>query len=237
MARKRKKSSKSSVKNKKNHLSTHKLAPQALEQKVKALLAAAKFREAVDAGKKLLKLESSPDRQVLLAAAYEGRARGLADKGMFKEAVAIWRNRAELCSVTLYDAFFYRLLIGAGQIAQAFECYADGQSELQKQGSLADVREQLAALSLANPDAFAATNLPAEDVLVGDFPTAKAALEAYCAGDDQAMQQQLKHISFRSPFRDLRQILKALLQASSDASGASVLLKKIAVGSAFYPLA
>lgn len=46
--------------------------------------------------------------------------------------------------------------------------------------------------------------------LLAHLPKAQAAIEAYCRGDDEAMQQTLKAIPFRSPYRDLRFLLGAL---------------------------
>jgi len=128
--------------------------------------------------------------------------------------------------------------VSTGKIEQAFELYRNNQTELHAQGGLTEVREHVAALSLAQPATLQATALPSDDVVARDFPVAKAALEAYCSGDDAALREHLKTISFRSPFRDLNQIMKALLLTEhDDTAGAETLLEKIASKSAFRPLA
>ena len=51
------------------------------------------------------------------------------------------------------------------------------------------------------------------------------------------MERQLKAIPFRSPFRDFRQISKALSQLHSDAATAADLLDRVDAASPFHLLA
>ncbi|NOZ54415.1 MAG: hypothetical protein GXP08_14995 [Gammaproteobacteria bacterium] len=91
MSRKRKKAGKSSIRHRSTQVKkpTPELSPEILEQQIPGLLDAAKYREAVNVCKNLLKFEQRQEWLDFLARAYEGRAHGLADKGMFKEAIAI----------------------------------------------------------------------------------------------------------------------------------------------------
>ena len=233
MARKRKKPSGKSASRPQNKQAE--LTPQARACQARDLIDKSRFREAVDACKLLLKVERRPEWVELLAEAYDGRARSLADKGMYKEAVTIWRNCAELCGKTLNDVFFFNLLCKAGMVEQAFEFYRHHQAALEARGELAQTRERLAALSLAGYGK-ALNALPGDDALVKGYPAAMGALEAYCGGDDGALQESLKTISFRSPFRHFGQILKALQVAESDAAAAAALFERVPPASPFMPL-
>jgi hypothetical protein len=79
----------------------------------------------------------------------------------------------------------------------------------------------LAAQALAGVPGIAEA-LPADDPIIAQMESAREALDAYCAGNEPALSQSLKAISFRSPYRDLVQILKALtclVPAARDARG------------------
>ena len=84
-----------------------------------AALAAARYRDAIELFKDLLKRERRPAWLDGLAAAYAGRAEQLAAKDMVKEALALWRTRAEACQVPLLDGPYVGWLMKAGQIEQA----------------------------------------------------------------------------------------------------------------------
>ena len=62
---------------------------------------AARYKEAIEHFKELLKRERRPEWLAGLAAAYAGRAEQLAAKDMVKEALALWRTRADACGVPL----------------------------------------------------------------------------------------------------------------------------------------
>jgi len=69
--------------------------------------------------------------------------------------------------------------------------------------------------------------LPADAALLKHYTLIKAALDAYYREEDTTTLEFLKQIPFRSPYRDLRTILNALLIIHSDPNGANVLLKKV----------
>ena len=211
------------------------LSREELEARGISLLAAGRFREALADFKKLLQQERRPAWVASLATAYEGRARGLADKGMFKEAIAIWRNRAEACDMPLATPAYFELLFASGQIEPAIRLLREQRAFIEQQGLLPGLRPLCAVQALAGHEDILDA-LPADDPLRGDYPAAFAALQAYCRGEDAVMEQQLKTIPFRSPFRDFRQILKALSLLESDATAAGRLLERVDSGSPFYAL-
>ncbi|WP_213380461.1 tetratricopeptide repeat protein [Allochromatium tepidum] len=86
-----------------------------LAEKARTALNAGDFRDAVNDYKLLLKQEPRPDWRDGLTAAYAGRARELAAKGMLKEALVMWENRAALAPDLPMEADQLTLLARLGR--------------------------------------------------------------------------------------------------------------------------
>jgi len=211
------------------------LSLEALESHAGELLQAGKYKEAIAAYKLLLQRERRPAWFDAMAEAYAGRARGLAGKGMFKEAAVIWRNRADTCGRFLAEPVYIELLFHSGQFEAARQLIQEQFTRIKEQGDLPTLRLLCAVQALAGRESLLSL-FPEDDLLRRDFPAALAALKAYCGGDDDEMERQLKAISFRSPYRDFRQILKALSLLESDQSRAEALLARVDADSPFQPL-
>ncbi|MCZ6830118.1 MAG: tetratricopeptide repeat protein [Gammaproteobacteria bacterium] len=212
------------------------LSPQQREALAGELLQTGKYREAVIAFKELLKQERRPDLTQSLAEAYAGRARSLAAKGMFKEAAVIWRNRAESCDRFLAEPAYIELLFQSGEIEPACQLLREQREQIEKRGHLPWLRVFCAVQALAGQEGLLDLFPEEDDPLHRDFPAALAALAAYCSGRDDEMERQLKAIPFRSPFRDFRQILKALSILDNDNTGAEALLDHVDGASPFHAL-
>ncbi len=89
-----------------------------------------------------------------------------------------------------------------------------------------------ALLALAG-DKKTVAALPPDSPLARHLPAAQAAIEAFCAGDDEAMRAALRQIPFRSPYRDLRWLLEALTAYPRDREAGLARLAKIAPDSPF----
>ncbi|WP_295388771.1 hypothetical protein [uncultured Thiodictyon sp.] len=196
--------------------------------------AAGRWREATASYKDLLKIEDRPQWRGELAAAYAGRARELAAKGMPKEALTLWENRAQVAPELPPDPDYFTLLLRLGQVQAALDLLARTGERLDA-ATLTALRSHLAALHLAAEPAVAA-GLGADDPIRVQGPVATAALDAYCRGDDNALRDALAAIPFRSPYRDLAQVLKALQRAATAPTEASALLERIGDDSGFAPL-
>ncbi len=203
-----------------------------------AELAAGQFRKAIDTFKALSRIEPPAVWQAGLAAAYRGRALELEAKGMGKEALTIWENRAQACPGLAPDPRHLALLLRLGRVAPALEAYrhlvAAGESpalnETRARFAAHLLVEDLPAILTQDPD-FAA------DPLVRDTPAARAALAAYCAGDDAQVADQLKAIPFRSPYRDLATLLKVLTGPGEERATRDKLLERVSADSPFASLA
>jgi len=207
-------------------------APTPTRETALADLKVGRFREAISAYKALVKQD--PALNEGLAAAYEGRARQLAAKGMDKEALVMWENRALLGDVPVRCEHL-GLLIRLGRIDRALELYRHP-SVARDAALLSSVRVYLAARYLAGSDEIGG-RLAADDPVLVDGRVASRALTAYCSGDDPMLTEALGSIPFRSPYRDFAQILKALARLAEAPQEAARQLARIDQDSPFAGLA
>ncbi len=77
-----------------------------------------RFRDAIECYKALVKTENRPEWLTALASAYAGRAQALADKGMQREAIELWRNRAEVCHTALWEGPYAGWLVAEGHMSE-----------------------------------------------------------------------------------------------------------------------
>ncbi len=197
-----------------------------------AALAAGRHRDAIAGFKELLKTGRRPEWLEGLSQAYAGRAADLAGKRMFKEAAAIWEQRAAACDLPLPDSRYLLWLLHGGRYGQAAGLYRENLETLARGGEAALAREHLAAFALAGGEGLLDA-LDPDDPVARDHGAATAALVAYCGGDAPGLEAQLRRIPFRSPYRYFRQFLKSLGLVGGDPEGATRLLERIAPDSPF----
>ncbi len=90
-----------------------------------------------------------------------------------------------------------------------------------------------ALLALAGDRQVLQTLAP-DSALIKYLPPAQAAVDAFCRGDDAAMQTALAQLPFRSPYRDLRWLLKGLACHPRDTAAGRRYLAKIPQDSPFH---
>jgi tetratricopeptide (TPR) repeat protein len=198
-----------------------------------AALGASHYKDAIEQFKELLKHERRPAWLEALAEAYAGRAEQLVAKGMVKEALALWRTRSETCDVPLLGGPYVAWLLQSGQLEQALGLLATMDKLLPEAQALAQT--QLAAAVLVAPDALL-IGLPADSPVLRHRAAARAALAACAGGDEAALEAAVQAISFRSPYRDLRPLLKALAAQALDPQSAAAALARVSEGGPFEPL-
>lgn len=213
----------------------HEQATPALERRAREALAAEHWRDAIAAYKDLVKREARADWRQGLADAYAGRAGELTAKGMLKEALAIWENRAALGPERAMAPEHAALLIRLGRPAAVVDLLTAGAADELPKAQREAIRAQLAARVLGG-DAGLLEHLPVDEPVRRHAQAATAALAAYCEGDDAALQAALAEIPFRSPYRDWVQILKALLRHVQAPAEARSLLQRVDDDSAFAPM-
>ena len=213
------------------------LSTTELAAKGQAALSSGTYKEAVETYKQLLKREQRDDWRSALATAYLGRARDLAAKAMYQEAAMLWENIPGLVSPVLQPELYLDWLLRSGQYAKAARAYGQFEALLQAGGALEALEALLAALLLGGYKDIVQA-LPATSALRQHQASAQAALRAYCQGADEAgVREQLKNIPFRSPYKDFRQILNALIKLESDPADALPLLERLAADSPYQGVA
>lgn len=234
MARKRKKQS---VRGGAKASAAVRQGPEAREQEAMQALESGRWRDAIQGLKALLKDDAAsartPARRRALADAYAGRARELSGKGMLKEAAVIWENRAALGPEIppSYEHGILRMRLGDPAPLLAAWSQPDTLARAQHQ----QVGEHLAAAVLAG-DLDLLARLGHDDPLRRHAEPARAALEAYCGGDQAGLETALAQLPFRSPYRGWALLLKALVRAETEPEAAREMLARIDDASAFAPL-
>lgn len=192
-----------------------------------------RFKEAAADYKRLLKDHGRQPAWVgALAQAYAGRAEHLASRGMIKEAIALWQTRAESCSEPLADPRYLSWLMAAGRTPELVRLYRQAPQALAGAGGVGGLQARLAAGALAGGGDLIAY-LGADDPVARDFAAADAALEAYAHHDDAALEAALARISFRSPYRDFRQLMKALTRYEQAPGAAAEILARVPADTPF----
>ncbi|NEX17593.1 MAG: hypothetical protein C1943_13440 [Halochromatium sp.] len=212
-------------------------SPEQREERALQALAAGQYRDAINTLKALLKddaaSERTPERRRALAEAYAGRAHALSAKGMLKEALAIWENRAALGpEIPLaLDHSLLSLRLGDAEPLMRLWLQADALPRDER----SRLAEQLAAAVLSGADALLERLAP-DDPLRRHAEPARAALASYCSADDAALESALAEIPFRSPYRSWALLLKALTRVEAEPAAAREMLARIQDDSPFAPL-
>lgn len=181
------------------------------------------YKGAIASLKELLKRERRRDWEERLAAAYLARARQLAQKGMYQEAAILWRNQADLHPGLPASAEYLGWLLQGGQWARLGEALGSAVA-LGESREGRRLLEAVALLALDRPELREA--LPAGHPIVAQAPLLRQAVEAYAAGRDEVLAESLRDIASRSPYRNLRVLLRGLSLLESDpAAGAASLLR------------
>jgi hypothetical protein len=207
-----------------------------------------RYRDAIEAFKGLLKQEKRPEWIDGLAAAYAGRALALAGKGMRREAIALWKNRAEVCGKPLWEGFYAEWILAEGQLVEVLKYLSSRRAAQASNEELSTLEASIAPAILGADDAElarlstaifngSAATLSAEAPLLRHRPAALAALTACAQGDATALDTALAGIPFRSPYRDLRPLLKAMRLLESDPVAARAAIARLPVDGPFERLA
>ena len=194
-----------------------------------------RFKDAIVIFKDLLRLERRAEWEQGLAEAYRQRAGQVADKGMTQEAVILWENHAALNPAARPSDAYLGWLAQAGQFPKLAKLLAAADADFGQGPVACRLPETLAVLALQNEKLLAP--FPAEHPVAKHHPVIKRALRAYAAGRDDEAEEALKQIPSRSPYRNVRTLLKALLLLGRDRAAGLALAQRVEADSACMPLA
>ncbi|MBU0960255.1 MAG: hypothetical protein KKH60_01925 [Proteobacteria bacterium] len=208
------------------------LSLEVLIERGSLLLKQEKFQEAIACFKHLLKLEQKVEFLQGLEQAYLGRIMALANKSMFKEAIALLNVLVRRFPDARFDPLRLSLLLQAASYAEAAKLYN------QCHGQLAPERRQqiealFGALLLAG-NGVKLLDFETDSEIVRIYPKALAAIDMSCSSQTDKLEDVLRQIPIRSPYRDLRTLLTGLHHFSRDKVKGREFLRKIAADSPYH---
>ena len=208
------------------------LSPEALLERGNLLLKQEKFQDAIACFKHLVKLEQSEEFLQGLQQAYRGRISALAAKSMFKEAIVLLDTLVQRRPDVRVDPLRLSLLLQAGSYDEAARLYSQchDQLALEQQPRLA----ALFGVLLLSGNGVQPEDFEADSPIVQIYPRALAAIDIFCTGQAEKLEDALRQIPIRSPYRDLRTLLIGLHHLSRDKAKGGEFLSKIAADSPYY---
>ena len=212
------------------------ITPESLKKQAQEKLNSGKYKEASELYKKLVQLADNEQWHQPLAYCYVQRARALAAKGMFKEAVVLWDNHCQYAQAPYdaYDQYIIWLILSKNKAGVQRNLRQLSVQQLDK--DYPELASVLGFLALSeSPEMI--NYLPQESAFVVHFHLIQAGLQAYENEDEARLTEVLKQIPYRSAFRDLRSLLQALLVLPSSESHTQVSLAKISSRSAYASVA
>ncbi|MBO0711084.1 MAG: hypothetical protein J2P47_07390 [Acetobacteraceae bacterium] len=208
------------------------IAPTLLADRGAEAMRHGRFKAAIDVYKQLARQDPQPCWRERLSDAYAGRARDLADKGMFKDAAIVLENTQTPDGAVREPALYLICLINQGQHEKAARIavnYVEGDRGMASAGPVAEIA---AALSLITP--IPARAIASESEWAAGARAAHAALDAWLGGKPACeVESLLTHVRLHSPFGSLRLILKCLVMRQDAPEKAIELLKRIRPESVF----
>jgi cellulose synthase operon protein C len=206
--------------------------PQQLSESGADALRQGRFKDATEIFKQLLRQDPRPEWKQRLADAYAGRARALAEKGMFKEAAIVLENTLAPGGITREPLLYLSCLIRQNQIQKARRVALAAMATLPATEATR-LAEGAAALSLAAPAPTVVDAMPGgSETWSEQNRAAETALRAWLQGQPtDEVDRLISRIPLRSPFGGMRLILKSLI--THDAAKAQALLAMIPADSLF----
>ncbi|MBS3952875.1 MAG: hypothetical protein KGZ88_08005 [Methylomicrobium sp.] len=202
------------------------LSQTALEQQASVHFLSHRYKEASDLYKELLKHSENVYWRQQLAQCYLQRALSFAVKEQIKEAAILWENYAELAEPPQANFDDYIVwLLSAKNIKKAKTAIALLTKE-QLDQQYPGLAVRLGYLSLVDQPEIA-EHLPQDSIFITHLGLIREALDACHENNPDQLDDILKKLPFRSAFRDLKPLLKALMSIPASIEQARELLSKL----------
>lgn len=193
---------------------------------------AGQYKEAIDLYKALLKHENYADWRQAMAQCYLQRALAFAAKGMIKEALVLWENYAQNTESPHETRDLYiSWLLQTNNMAKVNGCL--GQLSAQQLDENYPELASLLGLLIITGKVNCLDLLPQDSVFIKHLGFVQEALNAYQNTQLEDIEPILKKLPFRSAFRDIRTLMKAVLLIPESVEQAQSLLTKIPADSPY----
>jgi hypothetical protein len=214
------------------------LSPEQIYQQALQQLAQKNYRQAIDQLKPLAASGWDGPWSQSLCQAYEGRAKELVHKGMYREAVVVWSMAQRLGPVSIPPYLVCLWILAGGQLPKAFAFANEHQEAIQTHNP--SDWQQLQTLFAAH---LLAGSPELEQAVASTPPwqaqlaLAREALAQVCQSNRGQADTLLKSLSVRGPFREWRLLMQGMLVLTTQPDKVSVLLAKIPKNSPFHTMA
>ncbi|MEN8236187.1 MAG: hypothetical protein ABFQ95_01350 [Pseudomonadota bacterium] len=205
------------------------------EQEAASLLAVGNYKKALNCYKALLKQEPCDRYRDAVRDCYIGRAKHLSNKGMYREAVVLWENHSQYCTECSHVYLYINLLLVSGFESKAADIFLNNRDSM-VESQILEIEEIFAALLLTGSDELVSI-FPEDSILRMHLTFAQQALVAMIERNFDQLENALAAISFRSPYKQLKLILKGYLLQVSDKNSDAEPLEHVPTTSPFYQFA
>ncbi|MFT5730074.1 MAG: tetratricopeptide (TPR) repeat protein [Desulforhopalus sp.] len=230
MAKRRKKKFKSQTQ---KAASLDSLPLEELIKRGNLLIKQEKFPDAIAYYKDLLKLNEQREELLQgLEQAYQGRIMALAAKSMFKEAIALLDVLIQRFPNAKTDLLKLNLMLQAGNYAEAVRLYSQCHDELAPKRQQ-QIEALFGALLLADNNVKLDFFEP-DSAIAQIYPNALAAIDISCSTQKDKVEEVLRQIPIRSPYRDLRTLLTGVHHFPFDKAKGIQILRKIDTESPYH---
>lgn len=211
---------------------------QSLQQEAQAYFTQGDYKKALVLYKQCWKQAANDQHREALRDCYLGRARQLAAQHMPREAVVMWENHRPYCTDCRHGAFYIRCLLTAGLWAKAVIAFQEVSLTLSPTEATF-LEEIFAALLLSDDPDIQKMLSHSNAALRQQAQIARQVLDMFCQSpltkpQSVQLEEGLKQIPFRSPYRYFRQVVKACLLIPEDRSAALAQLQAIPETSVFF---
>ncbi len=196
-----------------------------LEKQALAEFNSGHYQEAIKLYKKLLQESDQPEWNEKIAHSYVARAKSFAERGMFREAAELWENHLRFTDTPLDEDFYIVWLIYCNKPDKAIHQLSQlTASQVDKQ--YAGLAEFIGYQALFLQADFVST-IAHESKFHQHFQLAQQAFKAYQNGDNEQAHALLNQLPFRSAFKNLSLLIKALIDQTGERQTIRTLLEKI----------
>jgi tetratricopeptide (TPR) repeat protein len=223
------------MKNKQKKLRSSFSPPVVSSYEANQSLSTGDYKKALEQYKVLYKQAPLNEYREALRACYLARANELNNKGMPREAIVLWENHSQYCDACTHVSLYIRSLLTLGSYTKAVHIYDKHKSAI-PENDVTAIEEVFAAILLCGDNALKEA-VNKDSLLRSHLVFAQQAVDAYGRGQLVDAEQALNSISFRSPYKHFRQLLKGCMHLSRDPVTARITLERIPPSSPFNRLA